>query len=135
MKTISDDRVNLVFGSYPIQYQKVLLMIRELIFRTAAENKKVGTITETLKWGQPSYQTIETGSGTTIRIGRFNQSSVALFVHCQTTLIDSFRTLFPELNYSKNRAIILDINEALPIKELAISIEMALTYKLRNKTA
>ncbi|AVL75266.1 MULTISPECIES: DUF1801 domain-containing protein [Providencia] len=135
MKTISDDRVNLVFGSYPIQYQKVLLMIRELIFRTAAENKKVGTITETLKWGQPSYQTIETGSGTTIRIGRFNQSSVALFVHCQTTLIDSFRTLFPELNYSKNRAIILDINEALPIKELAICIEMALTYKLRNKTA
>ncbi|APC11951.1 hypothetical protein RB151_022790 [Providencia rettgeri] len=110
-------------------------MIRELIFRTAAENKKVGTITETLKWGQPSYQTIETGSGTTIRIGRFNQSSVALFVHCQTTLIDSFRTLFPELNYSKNRAIILDINEALPIKELAICIEMALTYKLRNKTA
>lgn len=135
MKIISDDRVNLVFGSYPIQYQKVLLMIRELIFRTAAENKKVGTITETLKWGQPSYQTIETGSGTTIRIGRFNQSSVALFVHCQTTLIDSFRTLFPELNYSKNRAIILDINEALPIKELAICIEMALTYKLRNKTA
>ncbi|EJD6612455.1 DUF1801 domain-containing protein [Providencia rettgeri] len=135
MKTISDDRVNLVFGSYPIQYQKVLLMIRELIFRTAAENKKVGTITETLKWGQPSYQTIETGSGTTIRIGRFNQSSVALFVHCQTTLIDSFRMLFPELNYSKNRAIILDINEALPIKELAICIEMALTYKLRNKTA
>ncbi|WP_042843737.1 DUF1801 domain-containing protein [Providencia rettgeri] len=135
MKTISDDRVNLVFGSYPIQYQKVLLMIRGLIFRTAAENKKVGTITETLKWGQPSYQTIETGSGTTIRIGRFNQSSVALFVHCQTTLIDSFRTLFPELNYSKNRAIILDINEALPIKELAICIEMALTYKLRNKTA
>ncbi|EMK3755858.1 DUF1801 domain-containing protein [Providencia rettgeri] len=135
MKTISDERVNLVFGSYPIQYQKVLLMIRELIFRTAAENKKVGTITETLKWGQPSYQTIETGSGTTIRIGRFNQSSVALFVHCQTTLIDSFRTLFPELNYSKNRAIILDINEALPIKELAICIEMALTYKLRNKTA
>ncbi|EMF4351863.1 DUF1801 domain-containing protein [Providencia rettgeri] len=135
MKTISDDRVNLVFGSYPIQYQKVLLMIRELIFRTAAENKKVGTITETLKWGQPSYQTIETGSGTTIRIGRFNQSSVALFVHCQTTLIDSFRTLFPELNYLKNRAIILDINEALPIKELAICIEMALTYKLRNKTA
>ncbi|ENG4183724.1 hypothetical protein ABT230_000455 [Providencia rettgeri] len=55
MKTISDDRVNLVFGSYPIQYQKVLLMIRELIFRTAAENKKVGTITETLKWGQPSH--------------------------------------------------------------------------------
>ena len=135
MKIISDDRVNLVFGSYPIQYQKVLLMIRELIFRTAAENKKVGTITETLKWGQPSYQTIETGSGTTIRIGRVNQSSVALFVHCQTTLIDSFRTLFPELNYSKNRAIILDINEALPIKELAICIEMALTYKLRNKTA
>ncbi|QXB91969.1 DUF1801 domain-containing protein [Providencia rettgeri] len=61
MKTISDDRVNLVFGSYPIQYQKVLLMIRELIFRTAAENKKVGTITETLKWGQPSYQTIRLG--------------------------------------------------------------------------
>ncbi|MDC9595081.1 DUF1801 domain-containing protein [Xenorhabdus sp. IM139775] len=125
--------VRLVFNHYPERYQKALLMIRALLFDIASKTEGVGAITEMLKWGQPSYLTLETGSGTTIRLDRFGDSHVAIFFHCQTTLIDTFRTLFPELNYSKNRAIVFDPKNDLPTDELSICIEMALSYKLKKK--
>ncbi|NHB96611.1 DUF1801 domain-containing protein [Photorhabdus stackebrandtii] len=133
MKAFQSNEVHSVFNNYPEQYQKLLLMIRELIFDVASKTEGVGLITETLKWGQPSYLTLETGSGTTIRLDRFGHSYVAIFFHCQTTLVDTFRTLFPELTYSKNRAIVLDPKAGLPIDELSMCIEMSLTYKLRKK--
>ncbi|MBD2810315.1 DUF1801 domain-containing protein [Xenorhabdus sp. Vera] len=133
MKVFQSNEVQSVFNHYPKLYQMRLLMIRELIFDVASKTQGVGLITEDLKWGQPSYLTLETGSGTTIRLDRFGDSHVAIFVHCQTTLVDTFRTLFPELTYSKNRAIVLDPEADLPINELRICIEMTLTYKLREK--
>ncbi|REF27963.1 uncharacterized protein DUF1801 [Xenorhabdus cabanillasii] len=133
MKEFQNDEVYSVFNNYPERYQKILLTIRELIFDVASETAGVGLITETLKWGQPSYLTLETGSGTTIRLDRFGHSHVAIFFHCQTTLVDTFKTLFPELIYSKNRAIVLDPEDDLPTNELSICIEMSLTYKLRKK--
>ncbi|MDE9480186.1 DUF1801 domain-containing protein, partial [Xenorhabdus bovienii] len=71
MKEFKDDEVYSVFNHYPEQYQKILLTLRTLIFDTASKTAGVGPITETLKWGQPSYLTLETGSGTTIRLDRF----------------------------------------------------------------
>lgn len=133
MSHIQNVGVQAVFDSYPAQYQQPLLVIRDLIFNVASQTHGVGRLTETLKWGQPSYLTEETKSGTTIRLDRFGQSQIGLFFHCQTTLINTFRVLFPELNYSKNRAIILQIDEALPIDALRICIEMALTYQLKKK--
>ncbi|KMJ45673.1 hypothetical protein AB204_07510 [Xenorhabdus khoisanae] len=133
MKTFQNHEVHSVFNNYPERYQKQLLTIRELIFDIASKTEGVGLITETLKWRQPSYLTLETRSGTTIRLDRFGDEQVAIFFHCQTTLIDTFRTLFPELTYSKNRAIVLDPKTDLPTNELSICIEMSLTYKLRKK--
>lgn len=133
MKDFQSNEVHAVFNSYPEQHQTTLLLIRDLIFSIASKKDEVGSISETLKWGQPSYLTLETGAGTTIRLDRFSDSQVAVLFHCQTTLIDTFRTLFPELNYSKNRAIVLNLDSTLPINELEICIEMALTYKLNKK--
>ncbi|MBD2786120.1 DUF1801 domain-containing protein [Xenorhabdus sp. DI] len=133
MAVFQCNEVNSVFNHYPERCQKSLLTIRALIFDVASKTEGVGAITEMLKWGQPSYLTLETGSGTTIRLDRFGDSHVAIFFHCQTTLIDTFRTLFPELAYSKNRAIVLDPKNDLPIDKLSICIEMALIYKLMKK--
>ncbi|AOM39841.1 DUF1801 domain-containing protein [Xenorhabdus hominickii] len=133
MKAFQSNAVHSVFNHYPERYKKLLLTLRALIFDVASKTEGVGSMTETLKWGQPSYLTLETGSGTTIRLDRFGDSHVAIFFHCQTTLVDTFRTLFPELNYSKNRAIVLDPKADLPTDELSICIEMSLTYKLRKK--
>ncbi|WP_434776991.1 hypothetical protein [Neisseria sp. Ec49-e6-T10] len=134
MNAIKDKLVQAKFTAYPEQYRQPLLIIRALIFDIAGSTDGVGSITETLKWSQPSYLTEESGSGTTIRLDQFGINQITIFVHCQTTLIGSFKTLFPELHYSKNRAIVLDLNKPLPIDILSLFIEMALTYQLNKKT-
>jgi hypothetical protein len=57
-----------VFDAYPKPVKAKLLDLRRLIFETAKATRGVGALQETLKWGQPSYLTPETKSGSTIRI-------------------------------------------------------------------
>ena len=112
-----------------------LLALRRLILDTAKATKGVGRIEEALKWGQPSYLTPETGSGSTIRIDRVKtaDNQVAVFFHCQTDLVDTFRELYPRLSYSGNRAILLDAGKKLPEAELRHCVALALTYHLRKR--
>jgi hypothetical protein len=135
MEAFQHDDVCNVFKAYPEEYRKPLLCLRALIFEVAGVTNGVGRISETLKWGQPSYLTEESGAGTTVRLDRFGDGHVAIFFHCQTSLVDTFRTLFPTLTYSKNRAILISITDDLPLEALRFCIELALTYKLRKKTA
>src|SRR5215475_28767 len=85
--------------------------------------------------GQPSYLTPETGSGSTIRIDRVKSADnqVAVFFHCQTDLVETFRELYPKLSYSGNRAILLDADRKLPEAELRHCVALALTYHLRKR--
>ena len=87
-----------------------MLALRRLILDTARATKGVGTLEETLKWGQPSYLTAETKSGSTIRIDQVKPAAdqYAVYFHCQTNLVETFRELYPELSYDGNRAILLD---------------------------
>lgn len=126
------EQVREVFDSYPEPVRLPLLELRELIFCVAGETEGVGPLTETLKWGQPSYATEESGSGTALRLHRFGVQRLGVFVNCQTTLIGTFRGLFPDLAYEKNRAIVLSPDAPLPVEPLSLFIEMALTYKLRR---
>lgn len=125
--------VEAVFESYPRNIRVPLLQIRDLIFRVAERTEGVGPLVETLKWSQPSYLTEATGAGTTVRVDRFGNDRIAIFLHCQTTLIETFRELFPELEYSQNRAIVLNPADPLPDGLLSACIEMSLTYKLRKR--
>ena len=129
----TDESVRLVFESYPQVYRDALLQIRNEIYLTAQACPQVGELVETLKWGQPSYLTAQSKSGSTIRIDRFDDNKVALFCHCQTTLISSFKQMFPELEYSKNRAMLFNLAKPLPLVELSICIKMALTYHLNKR--
>jgi len=123
-----------LFSTYPKAVRDYLGALRALIFETAQHTDGVGHIEETLKWGQASYITSETKSGTTIRIDRFDNDKVALLFHCQTTLVSSFRDIFGDyLQYEKNRAIILDPMQPLPRNELEACIRMALTYHLNRR--
>jgi hypothetical protein len=131
-----DPAVAAVFGAYPPELKARLLRLRELILETAAETEGVGAIEETLKWGQPSYLTPETKSGTTIRIDRHKSGDgrYAMFVHCQTHLIDTFREMFRgDLAFEGNRAITLDAADEIPEDALRHCISMALTYHLNKK--
>ena len=110
-----------------------LLRLRGLIFEAAAQTPGVGPLIETLKWGEPAYLPRTPRSGTTIRINAVKGSPahyVALF-HCQTTLVDSFRLLYPDIFvFSGHRAIVLNVGD--PVAEAALKhcIALALTYHL-----
>ena len=124
------------FESYPPHMRSKLLTLRELIYRTAAETNGVGELEETLKWGEPAYLTTNK-SGSTIRLGwkKSAPSHCALYFHCQTKLIETFRTLFPnEFKFEGNRAIVFDEAAEMPMDSLAFCIAAALTYH-HNKAA
>lgn len=129
MNTI-DPRVAAVLGSYPEPIRAGLERLRRLIFETAGETENVGELTETLKWGQPSYVTARPKSGTTIRIDRDTSETgdIALYVNCQSSLVSDWRTLFPELSYSGDRGVHFKLSEPLPEEPLRRMIAMALTY-------
>ena len=109
-----------------------MLFRSRLIFDTARTTDGVGALEETLKWGQPSYLTPETKSGSTVRIDQVKPDAdrVAVYFHCQTNLVETFRELYPQLTYSGNRAILLDAGGKLPEAELRHCVGLALTYHL-----
>jgi len=134
----SDPAVTAVFDACPRPVKSKLLALRRLIFATAKSTAGVGALEEALKWGQVSYLTSETRSGSTIRIDRVKSaaSQYAIYFHCQTDLVSTFRELYPELNYGGNRSILLDAADELPEEALRHCVALALTYHLnKRKTA
>ena len=131
----SNIEIEAIFRSYPDEIRIKLLELRRLIFETAERTQGVGKLEETLKWNQPSYITPVTKSGTTIRIDRVKNRSgdFAMYVHCQTTLIDTFRLKFGDrLRYDGNRAILFNIDTPIPYEILRECIASALTYHLKK---
>ena len=130
-----DPAVDAVFRAYPKPLKAKLLALRRLILDTARATKGVGLVEETLKWGQPSYLTPETKSGSTIRIDQVKAEAgqYAVYFHCQTNLVETFRELYPELRYNGNRAILLDAQAKLPEAALRHCVALALTYHLGKR--
>ena len=130
--------VTTAFDGYPASARRQLLALRKLILDTARKTEGVGPLEEALKWGQLSFLTSASKSGSTIRIDRVKSSDdqVAVYFHCQTNLVETFRERYPELSYSGNRAILLAADEKLPEAKLRHCVALALTYHLakRKKT-
>ncbi len=136
MKSIKHPGVAATFESYPPKPRRKLLALRKLILGTAKFTDGVGKLEETLKWGEPAYVTSETKSGTTIRVGwkASAPEKYAIYFHCQTNLVESFREMFPKrFKFEGNRAIVFDQGDAVPKEELSCCIAAALTYHLDKK--
>src|SRR6476659_9769991 len=131
-----DAAVEAVFEAYPQPVKSRLLALRRLIFDTAKTTSGVGALEEALKWGQPSYLTTESRSGSTIRIDQVKAEAgqYAVYFHCQTDLVETFRELYPDLRYGGNRSILLDAADRLPETALRHCVALALTYHLRKKS-
>lgn len=127
--------VSHVFDRYTPGIHQQLMALRDLIFEVASEHDEIGELEETLKWGQPSYLTPQTRSGATVRVDqvRGQPTQYAMYVSCQTTLVETFRKRFPDFTYEGNRAIIFDVTERVPQDDIKECILMALTYHLRKK--
>src|SRR6187397_1814253 len=135
--TASGAGVDAVFDACPKQARPKLLALRRLIFDTAKSTKGVGAIEEALKWGQPSYLTTASKSGSTIRIDQVKADAggYAVYFHCQTDLVETFRELYPELRFADNRSILLNAGERLPEAALRHCVALALTYHSRKRKA
>ena len=134
MNPIANPAVAHVFASYPVPMRRKLMALRQLILDTAARTDGVGPLEETLKWGEPAYVTSASKSGSTIRIGwkKSLPSQYAMYFHCQTNLVATFRTRFPDdFTFEGNRSIVFDQADVVPRKSLSCCIAAALTYHRR----
>jgi hypothetical protein len=131
MTPFKNHKVAATFANYPDDIRQSLLELRELIIQTAAQTPGVGELEETLKWGEPAYLTSQSKSGSTIRIAwkSHTPSDYGMYFNCQTTLIGTFKTLFPnEFRFEGNRAIIFTVAETIPRDAILFCISAALTY-------
>ncbi|MEM8871320.1 MAG: DUF1801 domain-containing protein [Pseudomonadota bacterium] len=123
-----------VFEAMPADVAVKLRQMRTLIY-AVAEAENVAPLSETLKWGEPSYATVRTKAGTPIRLGwsRKTPKRCAMFVNCQTTLLDQYRERYgDELEFQGNRAVVIPTDGPLNEAPVVGCIALALTYH-RNK--
>ncbi len=132
MDKFDDPAVAAVFNNYPEPFREKLLRLRQLVFDTAAETKDISPVEETLKWGEPSYLT---KTGSTIRMD-WKQSKpeyYAMYFHCQTKLIETFKEVYGDIfKFEGNRAIVFHRTEKIRVIELKHCIFLSLTYHKRK---
>ncbi|MBT6120339.1 DUF1801 domain-containing protein [bacterium] len=124
-----------VFNNYPLEIRERLLYLRSLIYLVASETPGVGELEEALRWGEPSYLTTQTKSGSVIRIHHYPSKpfDYAMYFHCGTHLVDTFKELYPDsFSYGGNRSIEFMLFDKLPEEKIKKCISLALTYNLKE---
>lgn len=115
------------YPNYSTLEKQRLIELQTLIHQVADESHL--ELVESSKWGQLSFATPQ---GTPIRIDKLSDTEIGCFVHCQTNLIETWRSLFADtLTFSKNRAIVLRLEEPFPVESLKICIDQAFYYHMK----
>lgn len=133
-QAFGDPAIAAVFDSYPPDLRAPLLGLRALILATAVQTPQVGEVVETLKWGQPAYLPARPRVGTTVRIDALagTPGGYAMYFHCQTRLLATFRDLYPDdLTFEGSRALIFSTDRPIPEEAVRHCVSLALGYHLR----
>jgi hypothetical protein len=133
-RPFEDPAVAAAFDARPPTVRRALLALRGLILETGRSAPGVGDVVETLKWGQPAYRPARPRVGTTVRIDgvKGRDDAIGMYFHCQTTLVPTFRELYPELGeFQGNRAIVFPLGRELPEDAIRHCVARALTYHLK----
>jgi Domain of unknown function (DU1801) len=136
MRKFHNNDVATVFKAYPQGVKTKLMALRDMVFDVAQSTPGVGKLEEALRWGQPSFLTIETGSGSPIRIDAIKNEpdKYALYFICTSGLADEFKELYrKDMNFMGNRGIVFGVDDRLPLKALRHCISLALTHHLRKR--
>ena len=116
---------------FPSEVGKALMQLRSLILSTHKKMANVGELSEVLRWGQLSYLTVKPQTGSMIRLGMSKSGKPAMFFHCGTSLIETYRAQYShEFEFEGNRAVVLTSSVSSTKAALAHCVEQALTYKL-----
>lgn len=115
-----------VFNSAPSQVQTGMHRLRDLIFEVAQDIDRGLTVSETLKWGQPSFVV---QGGSPLRIAARKEGGFALYAICQTSLIGDFAETFPNMDKIEGtRAVLFDNIDEIDDARHGLLIRHALTY-------
>jgi hypothetical protein len=120
---VVDPKAEAVFEKYRGEIKLKLLKLRKLIIDSAIEIDGIQQLEETLKWGEPSYLTKK---GSTIRIDwkPRTPNQYAIYFKCTSKLVETFKTVFKDqFNFEGNRAILFQLDESVPEKELKTCIK------------
>lgn len=104
--------------------------VRQVVMTVAARTP-IGDLTETLKWGHPAWLPRTPGIGSTLRCNWSAKTPdrLSLYVHCQTTLVDTLRELYPDtFTYEGNRALHMTLDAPLPYDAVDHCAVLTLTY-------
>lgn len=105
-----------------------MLRLRRLIFETAVAHDLLATMKESLSWGEPSYLA-KGGSAVRIDWKPATPGRYAMYFHCQTSLVETFRVVHPdELSFEGNRAIVFERSAAVPVGAVRHCVSLALRY-------
>ncbi|PTY36864.1 hypothetical protein BGP77_06150 [Saccharospirillum sp. MSK14-1] len=116
------------FTTYPPEVREYLHQVRQLIVDVAKEHQ-LGSVEETLKWGEPSYK-VKGGSPVRFDWKPKQPSECALYFVCTTRLVETFREIYgDELVFDGKRAIRLSLAQPFPEGPLAHCIAMAHQYQ------
>ena len=120
------------FDSYPILARHMLMQLKVLILEAAEENQ-LGSVEESLKWGEASFS-VKGGSAVRIDWKKKYPDKCFVFFQCQTRLIETFKEMYGDtFKYDGKRAIVLQLSQKLPVLELKHCIALSLQYhKLKN---
>ena len=128
LKVKTNPKVDAVFANYPDFVRDKMQALRELVLETAEETEGVYQLEETLKWREPSFVTKD---GSTLRMDWKEKTpdQYAMYFHCTSRLVDTFRLVFNhKFQYEGKRAIVFQLNQTIPKEELKECIKAALTY-------
>lgn len=129
-RPFDDVSVAQTFAAYPDRQRPRMLLLRAQIFDVADATAGVGVLEERLRWGQPSYLTTASRSGSIVRVG-VTQDACVVYFHCQTTLVATFRALYPDaFTYQGNRALVVAPRAPIPLQPLRHCIALALSYRI-----
>ena len=121
-------KVDKLFANYPDKVRGKMLFLRDLVKETAEETEGIDILEETLKWGEPSFVT---KIGSTLRMDwkEREPNQYALYFQCTSRLVDTFKMVFGnKFQYEGNRAIVFQLNQKTPVKELKQCIKATLIY-------
>lgn len=121
--------VEAAFAKAPPVARDAMRRLRKLIFETAAATQGVGPLTESLKWGEPSYAPARPRTGSSVRIAPRGKDGAALLFICHTGMVGRFKELYPDtFGFEGDRALVMDASRPLPEAELGHCIALALTW-------
>jgi len=128
LKIISNPKVADVFNGYPIEVRAKMNLLRNLVIETANELETIEELEETLKWGEPSFL-CKTGSTLRMDWKKKTPDQYALYFKCTSKLVETFKKVFDGVfKFEGKRAIVFNLEDEIPAKELKLCIGAALNY-------